>query len=288
MRLPDEEADMSYKTILVHVDESIRAGERIKIAAAIAMTQNAHLIGTAMTGASRYLVQAMMLADTDPNLRAHLDFLRKRAERGLDDFDNCVRRLGLPSFEKRLVDDEAGAGVCLQARYADLVVIGQNDPGELSPVVMPDFPQYVVLHSGRPVLLVPYAGQFDDIGKRVLVAWDASMSATRAVAGAIPLLKRAQVVEVVVFNPQLQPQAHGAQPGADLAVFLARHGIKIDVSLRQTDREIGDALLSLAADKDADLIIMGGYGHARFREILLGGATRTALETMTVPVLMSH
>lgn len=288
MRLPDEEADMSYKTILVHVDESTRAGERIKIAAAIAMTQNAHLIGTAMTGASRYLVQAMMLADTDPNLRTHLDFLRKRAERGLDDFDNCVRRLGLPSFEKRLVDDEAGAGVCLQARYADLVVIGQNDPGELSPVVMPDFPQYVVLHSGRPVLLVPYAGQFDDIGKRVLVAWDASMSATRAVAGAIPLLKRAQVVEVVVFNPQLQPQAHGAQPGADLAVFLARHGIKIDVSLRQTDREIGDALLSLAADKDADLIIMGGYGHARFREILLGGATRTVLETMTVPVLMSH
>lgn len=288
MRLPDEEADMSYKTILVHVDESTRAGERIKIAAAIAMTQNAHLIGTAMTGASRYLAQAMMLADTDPNLRTHLDFLRKRAERGLDDFDNCVRRLGLPSFEKRLVDDEAGAGVCLQARYADLVVIGQNDPGELSPVVMPDFPQYVVLHSGRPVLLVPYAGQFDDIGKRVLVAWDASMSATRAVAGAIPLLKRAQVVEVVVFNPQLQPQAHGAQPGADLAVFLARHGIKIDVSLRQTDREIGDALLSLAADKDADLIIMGGYGHARFREILLGGATRTVLETMTVPVLMSH
>lgn len=279
---------MSYKTILVHVDESNRASERIKIAAAIAMTQSAHLIGTAMTGASRYLVQTMMLADTNPNLRPHLDFLRKRAERGLDDFENCVRRLGLPSFEKRLVDDEAGAGVCLQARYADLVVIGQNDPNELSPVVMPDFPQYVVLNSGRPVLLVPYAGQFDNIGNRVLVAWDASMAATRAVAGAIPLLRRAQVIDVAVFNPQLQPQAHGAQPGADLAEYLARHGIKIDISQQQTDQEIGDALLSLAADKGVDLIIMGGYGHARFREILLGGATRTVLETMTVPVLMSH
>lgn len=279
---------MSYKTILVHVDESNRASERIKIAAAIAMTQSAHLIGTAMTGASRYLVQTMMLADTNPNLRPHLDFLRKRAERGLDDFENCVRRLGLPSFEKRLVDDEAGAGVCLQARYADLVVIGQNDPNELSPVVMPDFPQYVVLNSGRPVLLVPYAGQFDNIGNRVLVAWDASMAATRAVAGAIPLLRRAQVINVAVFNPQLQPQAHGAQPGADLAEYLARHGIKIDISQQQTDQEIGDALLSLAADKGVDLIIMGGYGHARFREILLGGATRTVLETMTVPVLMSH
>lgn len=284
----NKEFTMSYKTILVHVDESTRASERIKIASAIAMTENAHLIGTAMTGASRYLVQTMMLADTNPNLRTHLDLLRARAERGLDDFENCVRRLGLPSFEKRLVDDEAGAGVCLQARYADLVVIGQNDPGEVSPVVMPDFPQYVVLNSGRPVLLVPYAGRFDNIGNHVLIAWDASMAATRAVSGAIPLLRRAQVVEVVVFNPQLQPQAHGAMPGSDLALYLARHGIKIEVSQQQTDLEIGDALLSQAADMDIDLIIMGGYGHARFREILLGSATRAVLETMTVPVLMSH
>ena len=278
---------MSYKTILVHVDESNRASERIKIAAAIAMTQNAHLIGTAMTGASRYLMQTRMLAEMDPNLPLHLDFLRERAERGLEDFDTTVQKLGLPSFEKRLVDDEAGGGICLQARYADLVVIGQNDPTEVSPVVMPDFPQYVVLNSGRPVLLVPYAGRFDIIGNHVLIAWDESLAATRAVANALPLLKRAQLVEVAVFNSQ----AHGApgtNPGANLALYLARHGLKVEVLQRQADEEVGDALLSLAADLNVDLIIMGGYGHARFREILLGGVTRTVLETMTVPVLMSH
>ncbi len=279
---------MSYKTILVHVDESIRASERIKIAAAIAMTENAHLIGTAMTGASRYLMQTRMLAELDPNLRTHLDFLRQRAKHGLEDFEDAAQKLGLPSFEKRLVDDEAGGGICLQARYADLVVIGQNDPEEISPVVLPDFPQYVVLNSGRPVLLVPHAGRFDNIGNRVLIGWDAGMEATRAITAAIPLLRRAQIVEVAVFNARSQPHAHGMQPGADLALYLARHGVKVEVLQRKSGDNIGEALLSLAADLSSDLIIMGGYGHARFREIVLGGVTRTVLDTMTVPVLMSH
>lgn len=278
---------MSYKSILVHVDESSHAGERIKIAAAIAMTQKAHLIGTAVTGASRYLVQTRMLAELDPNLRTHLDFLRQRARRGLDDFEATVQKLGLPSFEKRLVDDEAGGGICLQARYAELVVIGQNDPNEISPVTMPDFPQYVVLNSGRPVLIVPYAGRFDNIGNRVLVAWNASIEATRAIASAMPLLQRAQKVEIVVYNPRAQIQAYGPRPGEDLAELLARHDIKAEVLLQDADR-VGEALLSLASDRGAGLIIMGGYGHNRFREILLGGVTHTVLESMTVPVLMSH
>jgi nucleotide-binding universal stress UspA family protein len=278
---------MPYKTILVHVDESSHAGERIKIAAAIAMTQRSHLIATAVTGASRYLVQTRMLAELDPNLRTHLDFLRQRARRGLDDFEAAVQKLGLASFEKRLVDDEAGGGICLQARYADLVVIGQNDPNEISPVTMPDFPQYVVLNSGRPVLLVPYAGRFDNIGTRVLIAWNASIEATHAIAGAMPLLERAQIVEIAVFNPRAQPQAYGPRPGADMAEFLARHDIKTEVLLQDAER-VEEALLSLASDRGADLIIMGGYGHNRFREMLLGGVTQTVLERMTVPVLMSH
>lgn len=277
---------MSYKTILVHVDESTRASERIKIAAAIAMTQSAHLIGTAMTGASRYLVQTRMLAELDPNLRTHLDFLRQRAQRGLEDFEATAQKLGLPSFEKRLVDDEAGGGICLQARYADLVVIGQNDPAEVSPVVLPDFPQYVVLNSGRPVLLVPYAGRFDNIGKRVVIAWDASTEATRTVSAALPLLRRAQMIDVVTFNAQ--PQSQETAPGAELGLYLARHGIKSETSQHKTEAGIGDALLSLAVELNSDLIIMGGYGHSRFREIVLGGVTRTVLETMTMPVLMSH
>ncbi|QDZ26917.1 universal stress protein [Noviherbaspirillum sp. UKPF54] len=279
---------MPYKTVLVHVDESAHASERIKIAAAIAMAENAHLIGTAMTGASRYLVQARMLAELDPNLRTHLDFLHARAMRGLDDFEATAQKLGLTSFEKRMVDDEAGGGICLQARYADLVVIGQNDPNELSPVVMPDFPEYVVLYSGRPVLLVPYSGHFEGIGKHVLVAWDASMPATRAVSSAIPLLRRAQTVQVVVFNPHVRPQAHGNVPGSDIALYLARHEVRVEVVQRSAEHDIGLALQALVSELQADLLVMGGYGHARFREILLGGVTSTVLETMRVPVLMAH
>jgi len=275
---------MSYKTVLVHVDESIHASERIKIAAAIAMAENAHLIGIATTGASRYLVQTRALAEMDPNLVEHLRFLRERAERGLDEFEATARKIGMSSFEKRLVDDEAGGGICLQARYADLVVIGQNDPNEISPVVMPDFPQYVVLNSGRPVLLIPYSGRFDKIGNRVLIGWDASMAATRAITNAIPLLRRAHMVAVAIFNPPAQSSA----PGSEIALYLARHDIRIETLQRSTGQHIGTALLALAGEMSADLIVMGGYGHARFREIMLGGVTREILETMTVPVLMAH
>lgn len=279
---------MSYKTILVHVDESEHACERIKLASAVAMAENAHLIGTATTGASRYIQRTRMLAEIDPNFVIHLEFLRKRANRGLEEFETTAQKLGIPSFEKRLVDDEAGGGVCLQARYCDLIVIGQIDPDEPSPVVMPDFPQYVVLNSGRPVLITPHTGQFDMIGSRVLIAWDESMAATRTITNALPLLKRAQIVEVVIFNPETQSQTHAATPGSDVAVYLARHGVKVDVLLRNTEKDIGGALLSLAGELNADLLVMGGYGHSRFREILLGGVTRTVLESMTIPVLMSH
>jgi nucleotide-binding universal stress UspA family protein len=276
---------MSYKTVLVHVDESEHASERIKLAASIAMAEHAHLIGTAMTGASRYLVQTQMLAERYPNLKTHLDFLRERALRGLEEFDITAQRIGIPSYEKRLVDDEAGAGICLQARYADLVVIGQNDPDELSPVVMPDFPEYVVLNSGRPVLVVPRTGNCDTIGKSVLVAWDASMQATRTVTNALPLLRRAQVVMVVSFNQDTRPSPSTT---SDIAVWLGRHGVKVEVLQRKTSQRIGEALLSAAAEAESDLIVMGGYGHTRFREIVLGEVTRTMLDTTVVPVLMSY
>lgn len=278
---------MPFKTILVHVDESSHASERIKIAAAMAMAERAHLIGTAVTGASRYLLQSRMLAELDPGLQAHLAFLRQRAERGLADFESAVRLLGLPSFEKHLVDDEAGGGICLQSRYADLVVIGQYDPRETSPVVMPDFPEYVVLHCGRPVLLVPHTGRFDSVGRRVLVAWDASMQSTRAVTDAIPLLRRAHTVYMVVFNAGAQQQLQSTRPGADIAAYLARHDIKVEVLRKRTEGDVGDALLSLVRELDSDLLVMGGYGHVRFREIIPGRVTEKILAAMPVPVLMA-
>lgn len=275
----------------MHVDRSKHAIERINLAAAIALHEEAHLIGAAPTGVSRYIYQAGMLGDGasfTAHLEAHMELLREQGKEALKTFETTVQRLGVRSFESHMVDDEAGAGISLQARYSDLVVIGQTDVEEPSPSTLPDFPEYVVVNSGRPVLIVPYTGSFETVGKRVLIAWDASASATRAVTSAIPLLKRADIVEVVVFNAGVQADAHGEQPGADIALYLARHNIKVNVVRQKTKIDVGNALLSIATDLASDMIVMGGYGHSRFREILLGGVTRTVLESMTVPVLMSH
>lgn len=279
---------MSYKTILVHVDESIHAAERIKIAANIARKEGAHLIGAAMTGISRLLYATGALDQKDPNLASHLQILHERGNRALTEFESIVKQLGVLSFEKRLIDDEAGGGVCLQASYCDLVVIGQIDPDETLPAVMSDFPEYVLLNCGRPILIVPYAGRFGTVGENALIAWDASMAASRAVSNAIPLLKQAKMVQVAVFNAAALPDKHGQLPGADIALYLARHNIKVNVAQQTTDIDIGNALLSLATDLGSDLIVMGGYVHSRFRELLVGGVTRTVMNTMTVPVLMSH
>lgn len=282
---------MSYRTVLVHVDASRHAHTRVGIAAAIAAQQEAHLVGAATSGVSRTIYQTSLIDEAAPNaaqhLALHLDALRARAGKALLEFESQARGMEVRSFESMLIDDEAGAGICLRARYSDLVVIGQFDPDEPSPVVMPDFPEFVVLNSGRPVLIVPHAGRLDVPGRRIVVAWDAGVSATRALVNALPMLKHAQAVDVVVFNPGADGKAHGEQPGADIALYLARHGVRVNVVPQRTEADIGEALLSLAADLGADLLVMGGYGHSRFRELLLGGVTRTVLQSMTIPVLMS-
>lgn len=279
---------MSYRTILVHVDDSRHAGKRINIAANLALKNKAHVIGTAMTGMSDLVYPGAIGTPGIPNFGPLLEALRERANRTLAAFDSAMQKAGVASFEKRLIHDEAGPGISLQARYCDLIVIGQTDPHDQAPAVEADFPEFVVMNSARPVLIIPYSGQFGTVGKKALIAWDGSLAATRAVANAIPLLKHADAVEVVVFNPEEQTGIHGEQPGADIGLYLARHDIKVNVSQQTISIPVGEALLSLASDLGTDLIVMGGYGHARFREILLGGVTRTILASMTVPVLMSH
>ena len=136
--------------------------------------------------------------------------------------------------------------------------------------------------------MVPYAGSFSKVGEHVLVAWDASREATRALTDALPLLKRARRVTVMAVNPE-KAHRHGAEPGADIALFLARHGVKVEATAQSSGGlDVGNFLLSRIADLDVDLLVMGAYGHARLRELMLGGVTQTILSSMTVPVLFSH
>jgi nucleotide-binding universal stress UspA family protein len=279
---------MSIKTILVHVDQSRHVPQRMRIAADLALRHGAHLIGAAATGLSRFVAATGGINLQDPALAQHLQFLRRQAEAALAQFEETVRAAGVPSWERQLVEDEPAGGLSLLARYADLVVASQTDLDEALPGLPTDLPEYLLLNAGRPVLLLPYAGQFERIGQRALVAWDGSLGASRAIAGALPLLRQAQDVKVVVFNADRQVNVHGEQPGADLALYLARHGLKVDVLQETTAQDSGNALLSLAADLGSDLLVMGCYVHTRFREMLLGGASRTVLESMTLPVLMAH
>jgi len=286
---------MDYKTILVHVDDGARSADRVGAAAAIARRCGAHVIGAALSGVSRFLYQAMPSEANDPTLALHLDFLRERGRDALALFDGQMAASGVPSYEGRLIDDEAGAGVSLHARAADLVVIGQAEPGQATAPLMADFPAYVVIHSGRPVLLLPYAIGPCDPGHHVLVSWDASREAARALQLAIPLMARADSVTIAVFDTRSGTRTVADASAADPVRYLARHGIDATLTVVPVEQkrghrrhEVGDALLTLASDRAADLLVMGAYGHSRFRETILGGATRTVLEGMTVPVLMAH
>lgn len=277
---------VSFKTILVHVDEAKNSDSRIAVAAQLAKTTDAHLIGTAMTGVFHLLYESLGFEFGEPNITPYLDTLRQRADGSLNRFENMMQQIGVASFEKRLTDDEAAAGVSLQARYSDLVVLGQYNHQEIASSAYP--PEYVVINSGCPSLIVPYAGSFNNISDRVLIAWNESLEANRAVRHALPLLKMAKAVDLVIFNHSKKSDIYGEQPGSDIALYLARHNIKVNVMQERTEIDPGNALLSLAANMNSDLLVMGCYGHSRLREILLGGTTRTVLESMTIPVFMSH
>lgn len=280
---------MSYKTILVHVDQSSHAATRIALAAQVAAGQDAHLIGAALTGLTMEYYRNSGAAFAGPLPQEELDQLTRRGEQALDRFETQARNAGV-SYERRYSDDEAEVGLVLQARYADLVVLGQTDPATDGLAMLRKLPEHVALYGGRPVLLVPYAGAFPHLDRHALVAWDGSRAATRAVTDALPLLRKSARATLALFNAERQYGVHGEQPGADIALFLARHGVKVEV-LRQTTApgmDVGNALLSLASDIGADLLVAGAYGHLRWRELVLGGVTRRLLQSMTLPVLMSH
>ncbi len=277
-----------YKTILVHVDETARSAGRVDVAARLAKLYQAHLVGAAVTGLASYLLPQVGLDPGAPAIAFPIEQLHAEADRALDLFDRQADQQGVLSFERRRIDDEAGSGISLHARYADLVVISQSARDEFTPRLRSDFPEYLILNGARPVLVLPSSGVTGEIGQRVTVAWNGSANAVHAIASAIPMLQRAQVVKLVVFDPEIGVDQHGDVPGADIGLYLARHGIRVDVTTAHAGADAGEALLSFAVDHGADLIVMGAYGHSRFSELLLGGASRTALLSSPIPLWMAH
>lgn len=285
---------MALKDILVHVDNGNRSEARVNVALGLARRHGAHLTG----------LYAADIPNTEYFYGATLPFSGGGAEQvvqrmradaaaastGMETaFRDRLRREGLEG-EWRFVEGHVPATVALHARYADLTIVGQPNPydarddgGGDATVVTP------LMSSGRPVLVIPFAGDFRVIGEHVLVAWNASREAARAVNDALPLLEQAKKVTVLAVNPKQGIAGHGDVPAADIALHLARHGVKAEAAHTvANDIPDGEALLSYAADIGADLIVAGGYGHSRAREMVFGGVTRTLIEEMTVPVFLSH
>lgn len=284
---------MAIKDILVHLDTSPRSGLRLDMAATMASRHSAHL-------AAVHVIElpspAILYGDPSGYVDARLidEILQKMRDKATGDaravedaFRERLRRDGIEG-EWRMVEGAAATTVALHARYADLAILGQPDPKELS-AGAGQVPLVSLMSSGRPVLIVPYAGTFATVGERVLVGWKSGREAARAVNDALPLLKQARSVTVLAINPQSGIGGDGGVPAADIALHLARHGVKAEAAHTVvTDVSEGDVLLNYADDMGADLIVAGGYGHSRLRELAFGGVTRTLLTTMTVPVFLSH
>jgi nucleotide-binding universal stress UspA family protein len=201
-------------------------------------------------------------------------------------FRDAVTRKGY-SNEWRVIDGYVHQALVAQARYADLVIVGQAEP-DAGPGAPPsDLAEEVSMSGERPVLIVPHIGAAKSPGRIVMLCWNDSREAARAATAALPLLKAAEKTIVLIVDPKAGEVP--AEPGADVAGWLARHGVKVTVQ-RDTaaDSHVGGVILSRAADHDVDLIVMGMYGHSRMREWVLGGASRTLLASMTVPLLCAH
>lgn len=281
---------MSYKDMLVVVDAEPRSSERIAIAARLAERFGAHLaclyVNAAPVPANRHGYYDPALLDA--TFREDSERDRNAEARIRQVFEDEVRRQGI-SGEWRLSSGYPSEYAALHGRYADLIILGQLDPENLrAPLIRPR-PEDVALMAGRPVLVIPYVGSYARIGERVLVGWDASREATRAVADAMPLLAGASEVTVMTVDAEASREGHGQVPGADIALHLARHGVAARVEHAvSVGIGGGNTLLSRASDLEADLLVMGAYAHSRVRELLLGGTTQTVLESMTLPVLMAH
>jgi nucleotide-binding universal stress UspA family protein len=254
-------------------------------AISVATAFDAHL--SAVAFAYEPVIGGMLVPVPDASL---LESFRTKnsqaAQRAKSGFDEAARRAGVRSESIALpaTADEAAHRFGTIARDYDLSVLAQAEPdGDVAETLAIEA---ALFNSGRPVLVVPYIQSTGLNLDRVMVCWDGSRNAARAVADAMPLLRCAGAIEVVTIESQ---ERRNELAGAKIAEHLARRGLKVELKpLVGADIDVADTILSHASDVSADLIVMGGYGHSRLREFILGGATDGMLRSMTVPTLMAH
>ncbi|MFN4283987.1 MAG: universal stress protein [Alphaproteobacteria bacterium] len=278
---------MGYKDILVHLDSSPSCAARIDVAISFAKSFGARLTGLYVVGLAPMHQYAE--ADLGPELvEAHDKYMREASHEAEKLFVERTKGAGVTA-EWRQVEGALPDLVMLHARFADLVIAGQRNPERLDPGTAPELPEQLVLDVGRPVIIVPHTGVFPTVGERALILWKTSRGAARAVNDALPLLTKAKEVCVLAINPEAGISGQGDNPAADVATHLSRHGIAATARSAKAERgSMGKTMRDIAVDFGADLIVMGAFGRARWREMILGGMTRNMLATMPVPILISR
>lgn len=270
------------RDLVVYADDGAGARARLGFAARFAREQGAHLVA----------LHALMEPALPPSVRAFagtslMESLRDQVREAAA----AVRKLVAEAGAAEGVDIEyrdawgVPSDVALvHARHADAMIVPQPDRragGEAGLLA-----ETLVMETGRPVVIVPSSGEYSGQARHVVCAWNGTRESARAVADALPLLRRAEKVSILSVDPK---GAEKRIAGADIALHLARHGVTAEATTTYADGiGVGDALLSRIADLGADMLVMGAYGHSRAREAVFGGATRDVLDRMTVPVLMSH
>ncbi|HDZ75297.1 MAG TPA: universal stress protein [Aurantimonas coralicida] len=278
-----------FKTILVCLGSKDRAEALLDVALPLAERHDAHLVGLHVVPSFSNYAGGMTPAEVPVEFfEENRRLMQAEAEAIEHMFAERTRASAIRSEWRR---EEATSPnqhrvFNRHAMCADLVIAGQARDAEWGGGnILVD----LVMGSGRPVLLVPYAGRFDRIGDRVMLTWNATREAARAAFDALPILKDASHVRVLAIDPSEDRSHTGLAAADDLAVTLARHGVKAEAATSFSDTiSVADDILSRLADDGSDLLVMGCFGHSRVREMLFGGVTRHVLRHMTVPVLMSH
>lgn len=275
----------AYRQLLVHLDASGRNVPRLRAARSIAGVQGAAV--SACYAVTTSFLEAAYGGDMAPQLVESLAELdQERHDRARKAFDLEMREPGPVASWSETSGMGTESAFIRQALYADLLVLGQDDAS--NPGGTPaDFNEAVILGSGRPALIIPFTGWTGAIGQTAVIAWKETPQAARAVAAAMPLLQRAGRVHVLRWAKEPEPEVAGQRPG--LRSYLHLHGI--DAVWHEGGQQpdaVGELALSRAFDLDADLLVMGCYGHSRARELVLGGTSRTVFKSMTLPVLMAH
>ncbi len=273
---------MTLKHLLVHVDSSERAATRIRLATRLAQRFGARLTG--LFAESSHLGRGVVSRRSPQNM----DKARQEARA---QFEAITGPAGLQTEWWQVEhgeDSEVVGWTVVCCRYVDLALFGQVDPEHQS-ALPHDLIEQVLEHSGRPILVVPYVGQHDDLGRRELIAWTGSRESARALNDAIPLVQGAQEVTVIALQHAASASSAIPVPPVDIAAHLRAHGINAQYERILVD-ELGavDNVLNRAADAAADLTVLGGYGHLGFPFLQRHSTTRDILRTMTTPVLLSR